>query len=83
MVRPGISNNECEYDPESDGEVVGEIHVCPQTAFLAGLLDDAEDMEEKGDDEGDPGEDGAVRAVVEGRVDGEHGCVGGAVLAMT
>lgn len=83
LVGPGVSNNQCQDDPEGDGQVVGEVHVGPEAAFLAGFLDDAEDVHEEGDDQGDPRQDGAVGAIVEGWVDGEHGCVGAGVLAMT
>ena len=62
--------------------MVGEVQKGPGRPLLAGLFHDAEDVEQDGDDEGDPAEDGAVRAVVEGRIYGEHCCVGKSLLAM-
>lgn len=62
--------------------MVGEVHERPSGPFLAGLLDDTEDVKEDGDDEGDPAEDCAVRAIVEGRIYGEHSCMGEILLAM-
>ena len=45
----------------------------PGGTALAGGGIDAKEMHQDHDDEGDPTEDGAVRAVVEGRVDRHNG----------
>lgn len=69
---PSIAYDEHQYHPKCDGQMIEEIHEAPKTAFLAIFFDDAEDVHECDDDESNPAEDGAMRAVVEGRVNRKH-----------
>ena len=72
---PGVTDDEDQDYPKCYGEVVKEIHVAPQAAFLAVFLYDAEDVKQHDYYQRYPAQDCAVRAIVEGRVDGEHGCL--------
>ena len=63
--------------------MIREIHIGPKSPLLTGLLDNAEDVHQRCDDQRDPAEDAAVGAVVEGRVYGEHRCIGEDLLATT